>query len=51
MKHLEFVELQAFPNAERIHTDGFFIGNHHLDFRNKIKMVKEVFDDFAKENK
>ena len=51
MKHLEFAELQAFPNAERIHRDGFFIGNHHLDFRDKIKMVYEVFDDFAKGRK
>ncbi len=50
MKHLEFAELQAFPNAKRIHRDGFFIGNHHLDFRDKIKMVYEVFDDFAKGN-
>jgi len=51
MKHLEYAELQEFPIAERIHKDGFFIGNHHLDFRDKIKMVYEVFDDFAKENK
>ena len=51
MKHLDYAELQEFPIAERIHKDGFFIGNHHLDFRDKIKMVYEVFDDFAKENK
>lgn len=51
MKHLDHAELQEFPIAERIHKDGFFIGNHHLDFRDKIKMVYEVFDDFAKESK
>ena len=51
MKHLDYAELQEFPIAERIHKDGFFIGNHHLDFRDKIKMVYEVFDDFAKEYK
>lgn len=51
MKHLDYAELQEFPIAERIHKDGFFIGNHHLDFRDKIKMVYEVFNDFAKENK
>jgi CDP-6-deoxy-D-xylo-4-hexulose-3-dehydrase len=49
MKHLEYAELQSFPNAQRIHKDGFFIGNHHEDARDKIRAVYEVFDSFVKE--
>jgi CDP-4-dehydro-6-deoxyglucose reductase, E1 len=49
MQHLDFAELQSFPNAERIHKDGFFIGNHHTDFRVEIAKVYEVFDTFVKE--
>jgi CDP-4-dehydro-6-deoxyglucose reductase, E1 len=49
MQHLDYAELEPFPNAERIHRDGFFIGNHHLDFREEIAKVHQVFDAFSRE--
>lgn len=48
MKHLKYAPLASFENAARIHEDGFFIGNHHLNFEKEIKVVHEVFCDFAK---
>jgi CDP-6-deoxy-D-xylo-4-hexulose-3-dehydrase len=48
MKHLNHAPLEGFPNAERLHQDGFFIGNHHLDFTTELKRVFEIFEDFAK---
>jgi CDP-6-deoxy-D-xylo-4-hexulose-3-dehydrase len=48
MKHLNYAPLEGFPNAERLHQDGFFIGNHHLDFLTELKRVFEIFEDFAK---
>jgi CDP-6-deoxy-D-xylo-4-hexulose-3-dehydrase len=48
MKHLNHAPLERFPNAERLHQDGFFIGNHHLDFVTELKRVFEIFEDFAK---
>ena len=51
MKHLKHTPLAAFPNAELLHNEGFFIGNHHLDFASELRKVFEVFESFAKEVK
>jgi CDP-6-deoxy-D-xylo-4-hexulose-3-dehydrase len=51
MKHLKHTPLESFPNAELLHTEGFFIGNHHLDFTSELKKVFEVFESFTKEVK
>ncbi len=48
MKHLKHTPLVTFSNAARIHEDGFFIGNHHLDFEKQLKEVHELFSQFAK---
>jgi len=48
MKHLKHAPLSTLPNAERLHQDGFFIGNHHLDFESGLRKVFEVFEKFAK---
>jgi CDP-6-deoxy-D-xylo-4-hexulose-3-dehydrase len=48
MKHLNHAPLERFPNAERLHEDGFFIGNHHLDFVTELKRVFDIYEDFAK---
>jgi CDP-6-deoxy-D-xylo-4-hexulose-3-dehydrase len=48
MKHLKHAPLSTFANASRIHEDGFFIGNHHSDFRDQISEVHRVFSSFAK---
>jgi CDP-4-dehydro-6-deoxyglucose reductase, E1 len=48
MKHLKYASLGTFANAARIHEDGFFIGNHHLDFENQLREVHRVFSIFTK---
>ena len=51
MKHLKFAPFGSFPNAEKLHKDGFFIGNHHFDFRKNIKNVYKIFNQFSEKVK
>ncbi len=48
MKHLKHAPLDSLPNAERLHRDGFFIGNHHSNFESELKKVFGIFEEFAK---
>ena len=48
MKHLKYAPLDTLPNAERLHEEGFFIGNHHSDVENELKKVFEIFEEFSK---
>lgn len=48
MKHLKYAPLDLLPNAERLHKDGFFIGNHHINFESEIKNVYKIFEEFTK---
>ncbi len=47
MGHLDFVELPALPNSEYLHKEGFFIGNHHIDFESQLKKVHGIFNDLT----
>ena len=38
----------ATPNADRIDSHGFFIGNHHIDMRSKLDRVVAVLKDLAR---
>ena len=51
MKHLKHTPLATFPNAEMLHNEGFFIGNHQSNFASELKKVFEVFESFTKEVK
>lgn len=48
MKHLDHIADGSFSNADEIHTDGFFIGNHHFDIRENLYELRELFDQFQK---
>jgi CDP-6-deoxy-D-xylo-4-hexulose-3-dehydrase len=48
MKHLKYAPLDTLPNAEHLHQEGFFIGNHHSDYRSELKKVFEIYEEFAK---
>jgi CDP-6-deoxy-D-xylo-4-hexulose-3-dehydrase len=48
MKHLKHAPLDSLPNAERLHRDGFFIGNHHSNFESELKKVFGIFEEFTK---
>ena len=50
MKHLRYNPLPSLENSNIIHTDGFFIGNHHYDVSNEIKEVQKLLRIFEREN-
>jgi CDP-6-deoxy-D-xylo-4-hexulose-3-dehydrase len=50
MKHLRYNPLPSLKNSNIIHTDGFFIGNHHYDVSNEIKEVQKLLRIFEREN-
>jgi len=50
MKHLTYNPLPSLKNSNIIHTDGFFIGNHHYDASSEIKEVQNLLRIFEREN-
>ena len=50
MEHLEFSPLPELPNANLIHHDGFFIGNHHFDVSSEIDQIYLLLKNFEEEN-
>jgi CDP-6-deoxy-D-xylo-4-hexulose-3-dehydrase len=49
MKHLKYAPLPSLINANTIHTDGFFIGNHHYDASEQINEVHNLLRLFERE--
>lgn len=50
MEHLEFSPLPQLPNANLIHLEGFFIGNHHFDVSTEIDQIYLLLKNFESEN-
>jgi CDP-4-dehydro-6-deoxyglucose reductase, E1 len=50
MKHLSYVALRKFENANLIHDDGLFIGNHHFDISSELDRIYLILSNFEKEN-
>jgi CDP-4-dehydro-6-deoxyglucose reductase, E1 len=50
MEHLEFSSLPQLPNANLIHREGFFIGNHHFDVSTEIEQIYLLLKNFEAEN-
>lgn len=50
MEHLEFTPIPQLPNANLIHREGFFIGNHHFDVSAEIEQVYLLLKNFEAEN-
>lgn len=44
MKHLKFTPLSLLDNADLVHNNGFFIGNHHFDVTDDIKRIYLIID-------
>lgn len=51
MQHLQFSDLTDFPNSKYIHSEGFFIGNHHINVGEKLEQIKEIFDGISEREK
>lgn len=49
MRHLKYAPLPSLINANTIHADGFFIGNHHYDASEEIKEVHNLLRLFERE--
>lgn len=49
MKHLNYNTLSTLNNANLVHDNGFFIGNHHFDVRDNIEDVYSLLVGFEKE--
>jgi len=48
MKHLKFEPLQGLKNSNLVHEDGFFIGNHHYDVTENLKLIHDLLTKFEK---
>ena len=45
LRHLDHVEIGELPNADKIHNDGLFVGNHHYDLEIPIKKLAEAVSE------
>lgn len=50
MEHLKFSTLPNLPNANLIHTEGFFVGNHHFDVSDELHKLYLLLLKFEEEN-
>lgn len=46
MKHLNYCELPETPNADYVHDNGLFVGNHHFDLNEQIENLTMVLKSF-----
>mgnify|MGYP002629489174 CR=1 FL=1 len=46
MKHLPHVPLVPLSNADTVHDDGLFIGNHHYTMEKEFDLLKGALDSF-----
>lgn len=46
MKHLRHDPIPALPNADDIHQNGLFVGNHHFPMDKQIERLAEVLEKF-----
>jgi CDP-6-deoxy-D-xylo-4-hexulose-3-dehydrase len=46
MKHLRHDPIPALPNADDIHQNGLFVGNHHFPMDKQIERLSEVLEEF-----
>lgn len=50
MNHLKYNPLPLLGNADLVHTNGFFIGNHSFDVTEEIKRVYSLLLNFEEEH-
>lgn len=46
LKHLPHVELGPLVNADKIHADGLFIGNHHYEMNHEFELLERALNKF-----
>jgi CDP-6-deoxy-D-xylo-4-hexulose-3-dehydrase len=45
IRHFDFDTLGSLPNANLIHDQGFFVGNHPRDLRGELDLLRRTLDD------
>lgn len=48
IKYLPHVEIGELPNADKVHTDGLFIGNHHYEMNEEFELLKDSLKEFLR---
>lgn len=46
LKHLRHANLPELINADKVHFDGLFVGNHHYPMQNEINLLVDVLSEF-----
>jgi CDP-4-dehydro-6-deoxyglucose reductase, E1 len=46
LKHLPHVQFGELPNADRVHADGLFVGNHHYAMSNEFDLLEAAMVEF-----
>ncbi len=49
IKHYDYECIGGLPNANLIHDQGFFVGNHPFDLTSQIKRLQEVLDEATRQ--
>jgi CDP-6-deoxy-D-xylo-4-hexulose-3-dehydrase len=50
MKHMDYLPLPKMDNADEIHSNGFFVGNHHYSIQPQLDRLVEVLAEFEDGN-
>jgi CDP-6-deoxy-D-xylo-4-hexulose-3-dehydrase len=48
MRHLKHTPLPALPNADQVHENGLFIGNHHYEMIEEFNLLESALREFHK---
>lgn len=48
IKHLPHAEIMNLPNADRIHHDGLFVGNHHYEMNEEFSLLEKSLSEFLR---
>ena len=47
IKYFDYTVHGELVNADTIHTEGFFVGNHHYDLTDNLRYFRTTLDQFA----
>ena len=48
LKHLPHVALEDLKNADQVHDEGLFIGNHHYEMNHEFELLDKALKTFMK---
>ena len=48
LKHLPHVQFGELPNADKVHTEGLFVGNHHYAMSKEFDLLEAALAEFLK---